>query len=178
MRLVLTLFDTASRSLSYFLGTLVIVLAIAAAASALEFREIAQWGLQGMGVTFLLLYGTLVLTALFCWTRLSQIRDDPANQKVWLEGGLHAANGVATLGLTYTLLGISLGIGSMAEHGVTPETVQSVIRELTKHFSLAFLTTVIGLPSSAALRALLLVTGVRLEADQANSIDTPQGDVS
>ena len=61
------------------------------------------------------------------------------------------------LALTYTLFGISLGIGSLAGQGLTPETVESVIRNLTASFSLAFMTTVIGLPLSALLRAALVV---------------------
>ena len=68
-----------------------------------------------------------------------------------------AAHGVATLALTYTLFGISLGIGTLAGQGLTPETVQTVIRDLTASFSLAFMTTVVGLPLSAALRTILVV---------------------
>jgi hypothetical protein len=44
--------------------------------------------------------------------------------------------------------------------------VQDIIRSLTGHFSLAFMTTVIGLPSAAALRALLLITEARHEASR------------
>ena len=85
-------------------------------------------------------------------------RGDAAGQAVWFDAGLHAANGIATLALTYTLLGISLGIGTLADQELTPDTVQSVIRSLTAHFSLAFLTTVVGLPSAAAMRALIGIT--------------------
>ena len=83
---------------------------------------------------------------------------------MWLESGLHGANGVSTLALTYTLLGISLGIGTLSEQELTPDTVQTVISQLTDHFSLAFMTTVVGLPTSAALRALMLISHSRLEA--------------
>jgi len=80
----------------------------------------------------------------------------------WLEVGLHGANGVSTLALTFTLLGISLGIGTLAEQELTPETVQVIIGDLTKHFSLAFLTTVVGLPSAAVLRAILSISHQRM----------------
>ena len=82
---------------------------------------------------------------------------------MWLEAGLQAANGVTTLALTYTLLGISLGVGSMAENELSPDTIQTVVRNLTAQFSMAFLTTVVGLPLSAVLRTLLLVTHARQE---------------
>ena len=62
---------------------------------------------------------------------------DPRGSEVSLETGLQAANGIATLALTYTLLGISLGIGSLAGHELGPETIQAVIRDLTRHFSMA-----------------------------------------
>jgi hypothetical protein len=78
-----------------------------------------------------------------------------------LEAGLQAANGITTLALTYTLLGISLGVGSMAENELSADTVQTVVRNLTAQFSMAFLTTVVGLPLSAVLRTMLLVTHAR-----------------
>ena len=74
---------------------------------------------------------------------------------------MHAAQGVATLALTFTLLGISLGIGSLADNQLTPDTIQSVISQLTNRFSMAFMTTVIGLPVSAVLRTGLAVTYAR-----------------
>lgn len=81
-----------------------------------------------------------------------------ADAVFWLEVGVQAANGVTTLALTFTLLGISLGIGGLAGQPLTPETVQPIIRQLTADFSLAFMTTVVGLPVSAGLRAALLIT--------------------
>ena len=50
---------------------------------------------------------------------------------------------------------------SLAGKELTPDTVQVVIRGLTENFSLAFMTTVVGLPVSAVLRTLLLVTSAR-----------------
>ena len=81
-----------------------------------------------------------------------------AERDYWFAVGMQAANGVTTLALTFTLLGISLGIGSLAGQTLTPETVQTVIRDLTANFSLAFMTTVVGLPVSAGLRALLVIS--------------------
>ena len=77
---------------------------------------------------------------------------------------MHAANGVATLGLTYTLLGISLGIAALSQQQLTPHTVQDVIAQLTRHFSMAFLTSVVGVPTAAALRAMIMVTETRIAA--------------
>lgn len=144
-----------SRSLSLLLAAIVVTLAVAMMATSLTVQDIANWMQQVLGLAFLGLFVTLVGVCLFCWVHI--LRRDGMPQ-VWLEAGLHAANGITTLALTFTLLGISLGIGSLAEQALTPETVQSMIRDLTAKFSLAFLTTVIGLPTATLLRALIMVT--------------------
>ncbi len=110
--------------------------------------------------------------AIFAWTKL---RGVPASERaLWLETGASASNGLVTLALTFTLLGISLGIRSLATQELTPDNVQVVIRGLTENFSLAFMTTVVGLPAAAVLRALLTITSVRLEA----ASEAPLGDQS
>ncbi len=156
MRCYLSMFLSGSRSLCYLLGLGVLGLLIAVQATSLEPAAIGAWAFDVFGATFLVIFGSLVFTVLFCWTRYRAL--GPVVGHVWLEGGLHAANAVSTVALTYTLLGISLGIGTLAAQDLTPGTVQGVIRALTDHFSLAFMTTVIGLPAAAALRALLLIT--------------------
>lgn len=176
MSTLATMLGTGGRSLSYFLGALVVALTLAAGLSSLGLEEIAAWGLRALSATFLVIYCLLVFATIFCWTRLIELQGQHRHCRFWLESGLHAANGVATLGLTYTLLGISLGIGSLAQRGVTPETVEVVIQELTRHFSLAFLTTVIGLPTSALLRAFLLITQARVEASEGCLLLPAQGE--
>ena len=116
------------------------------------------------GMTFIWLLAGFVLIALYCWSMAARIPDST----FWTEAGLQAANGIATLALTYTLLGISLGIGTLAEQELTPETVHHVIRGLTSQFSLAFMTTVIGLPTTAILRTLLVVTHARKRGQETN----------
>lgn len=169
MKNILSLAGTGARSLSVFLGLGVIVLAGSAIVTAHKPVEIANWALNVFGLTFIALLSGLIFLSLFSWVRYGQEKACPNRAdnkaKVWMETGLHAANGVSTLALTYTLLGISLGIGTLADQNLNPDTVQGIIRGLTEHFSLAFLTTVIGLPVSAALRALLLVTEANYEKE-------------
>ena len=166
MRAMLSFVGVGTRALSYLLGSAVIVLAIAVMATSLEATDIAAWAWQAFGVTFLALFASLVFITVLCWTRLQRAGNTDGHGEVWHEAGIHAANGVATLALTYTLLGISLGIGQLAHQELTTATVQAVIRGLTEQFSLAFLTTIVGLPTSAALRALMQVTYVRLAASR------------
>ena len=153
---------TGPRAFSYMLGATVVAVAVAASVSSTSLPEIIDWAEKIFGVTFLAIIGGLIFIAVYSWTRIIDCPGD----RVWLEAGLQAANGVTTLALTYTLLGISLGVGSMAENELSPDTVQTVVRNLTAQFSMAFLTTVVGLPLSAVLRTLLLVTHAR--QDQRN----------
>jgi hypothetical protein len=155
---------SGSKALTWFLGAIVIALAIAVLSTSAGIGEIMDWVHQAFGVTFLLLFSALVLFTLYCWLRLQQVGLVAEERKVWLESGMHAANGVATLGLTYTLLGISLGIAALSESQLTPDTVQDIIGQLTRHFSMAFLTSVVGVPAAAALRAMVMVTESRIVA--------------
>ena len=164
MRAMSAYVDSGTRSLSYFLGLLVLVLAVGVMATSMNAADIADWAQRIFGITFIVLYGLLVCATLFCWTRMRVCRGDTLSRQVWTEAGLHAGGGVGILALTFTLLGISLGIGDLADQELTPETVQEVIRGLTGHFSMAFMTTVVGLPTSTALRALVSVSEARFAA--------------
>ncbi len=160
MGTVLKTLDTGSRAVSFLLGSLAIGLAFAAMATSSSAAQITDWAGQVLGWTFVFLLASLIFICLFSWVRLLRDGTTPATE-VWLQAGVQAANGVTTLALTFTLLGISLGIGSLAGQDLTPDTIQSVIRKMTANFSLAFMTTVIGLPISALLRSLLIVTDAR-----------------
>ena len=146
-----------SRMLSYALGALVVMLAFVFATAEMRPGEIASWMHRVLGAPFVVLLVALTLASLFCtW----QVSSDPG-QSFWFEAGMQAASGVATVALTYTLIGISMGIGSMADHPLGPDTVTELIRSMTEDFSLAFMTTAVGLPVSAILRTLLVLTEAR-----------------
>lgn len=162
MNAVLSVLGSGSRSLSYFLGAAVIGVTLAVATTDFGVGEIAIWALKVFGVTFLTIFTTLVMIVVYCWRQLIDAHRQGEDPSLWLEAGLHAANGVATIALTYTLLGISLGIGTLADQQVNADTVQKIISSLTEHFSLAFMTTVVGLPSSAILKALILITETKM----------------
>ena len=156
--------ETGSRATAYFLLSVAIILAGVAFGISSDVTVILEWIEHIFGFIFIGLMAGLVLAALFCRERAIQGEYDSA----WLEGGLQAASGVTTLALTYTLLGISLGIGTLAEYTLTPDTVQEVIRDLTQKFSMAFMTTVIGLPIAAVLRTFLIITHAKHHQDMSN----------
>lgn len=147
-----------SEAFSYLAGITVIVFAVSTALAAENVSTVLEWTMKNLGVGFVALLAALVFTTFFSLLRLNSASQDNERRQFWYAVGMQAANGVMTLALTFTLLGISLGIGGLAEQNLTPETVQSVIRDLTANFSLAFMTTVIGLPLSAVLRALLVIS--------------------
>ena len=161
MRAIAQALGTGSRAASYMLGGLVLALAIVVASTASGTVDIAQWARDVLGITFVVLLGGLIFIAVLAWVKLCDRNASETTVRTWLEAGVQSANGVTTLALTYTLFGISLGIGSLTEATLTPETVHEIIKSLTANFSLAFMTTVVGLPISALLRALLLVTHAR-----------------
>jgi hypothetical protein len=159
MRALLGTLDSSSRAVSYMLGALAVALAVAVLMTSNSVVDIAAWAREVLGWSFVALLASLVFLALYCWVRLLQLGG--ADDDVWFEAGIQAANGVTTLALTFTLLGISLGIGTLAVQELTPETIQTVIRKMTANFSLAFMTTVVGLPISALLRGMIVVTHAR-----------------
>lgn len=147
-----------SQAASYLLGGLVLATAIAVTLLSQDVSAITGWALDVLGAGFLTLLAGLIFTTLFSLVRMNAAEIDGDDRAYWFAVGMQAANGVTTLALTFTLLGISLGIGSLAGQELTPDTVQGVIRDLTANFSLAFMTTVVGLPVSAVLRALLVIS--------------------
>lgn len=165
MRVIAHAFGVGSRAASYMLGVVVLAMAAIVVTTAASATDIAAWARDVLGGTFVTLLGALIFVAVLSWVKVVDPHTPQARARIWLEAGLQAANGVTTLALTYTLFGISLGIGSLAETTLTPETVHGVIRTLTANFSLAFMTTVVGLPVSVLLRALLMVSQARRDAD-------------
>lgn len=147
-----------SQAASYLLGGLVLATAIAVTLLSQDVSAITGWALDVLGAGFIALLAGLIFITLFSLVRMKAEDMTEADRTYWYAVGMQAANGVTTLALTFTLLGISLGIGSLAGQDLTPDTVQAVIRDLTANFSLAFMTTVVGLPVSAGLRALLVIS--------------------
>ena len=157
-----------SKALTWFLGAITISLALAVMSTPIGISEIINWVHEVFGITFIFLYSVLVLVALYSWLRIQEANLNSSIQRVWFEVGMHSGNGVATLGLTYTLLGISIGIADLSERELSPDTIREIIGNLTAHFSMAFLTSVVGVPTAAVLRALLSVTGLRIQSRALN----------
>ena len=159
-----SLIYAGSKGLTVFLGIVVLSLAAGVFISGGSIDNITGWTLKVFGTSFLILLAFLMITVCVCWVRLIDGGKSSQKRAVLLETAEHAANGTATLALTYTLLGISLGISSLAGKELNTNTIQSVIGGLTDHFSMAFMTTVVGLPISAVLRALIGITEKYLSA--------------
>lgn len=138
------------RFCSVFIGLVVIALAAVVLFTQMSLHELISWVEAYFGSSFTLMYAILLSTACACLYRLATVN---SSLSYWQEIVVQCANGISTLALTFTLLGISIGIGTLAEQSLSPENVQSIIGELTAKFSMAFMTTVVGLPTAACLRA-------------------------
>ena len=104
-----------------------------------------------------------MLAALFCRERAIQGEYDSA----WLEGGLQGLRRYDACPHIHTARHKPRH-RTLAEYTLTPDTVQEVIRDLTQKFSMAFMTTVIGLPIAAVLRTFLIITHAKHHQDMSN----------
>lgn len=145
------------------LGLCTIVLALATYILDLNLASTYQWLKTAFGPLFLTLFTLLCGLGIYAITRLKCNAVAEQKLEVWYETGQQAASGIATLALTFTLLGISLGIDSLSKQSLSPETVNAVIQELTRHFSTAFMTTVVGLPTAHLIRSVLSVRWVAIQ---------------
>ncbi|WP_371195177.1 hypothetical protein [Glaciecola sp. SC05] len=141
-------------------GSLIILLALLSFFTQMTLADLLSHIERLFGVTFVVCFSALVAVALWSVHKI-YLRH---NTGLWSEVGLQAANGISTLALTFTLLGISLGIGSLANQPLTPDTVQAIIGQLTAQFSMAFMTTVVGLPTATLFRAIISIQCVKQQA--------------
>jgi hypothetical protein len=159
---------------AYGLGCIAIVFAAISLVTNMNLPDIVNWIAKYFGATFTFAYCLLVGVAAWSLFRLAKVlSDDVQGLHFWHQVGMQAANGISTLALTFTLLGISLGIGSLSEQSLTPENVNNVISILTTQFSMAFMTTVIGLPTATALRAWLSILFVKRQGALCQSEQNP-----
>lgn len=139
------------------LGLGIILLAGISYVTNMPLAAILAWAQVVFGWSFSVIFSLLLITGIVAIKNMSKQHE----LDLWFEIGQQAANGISTLALTFTLLGISLGIGSLSEHTLTADTIQSMIGQLTQQFSTAFMTTVVGLPAAAGIRATL---GIRYQS--------------
>jgi len=145
-------------------GIAIISLALVSYFTELSLTGIFSWLERFFSSAFIIIYSLLVALGIYAITQLKTLK----YANYWQEVGQQAGNAIATLALTFTLLGISLGIGTLAEQPLSPENVQMLVSGLTKQFSMAFMTTVIGLPTATVIRALISIKYQKVTAEHNN----------
>jgi cytochrome bd-type quinol oxidase subunit 2 len=150
-------FDKWFPTFCKLMGGALIVLAGASYATNMTLFDLLSYVEQIFSYTFVALFVPLVLCATYAITFIHREHESKAKKIFWYEVGQQSANGISTLALTFTLLGISVGIGTMSKQSLTPESVNQVIVVLTQQFSMAFMTTIVGLPTATLCRALLSI---------------------
>ena len=94
----------------------------------------------------------------FCFLAINLMQKHKDNtlvvEKYFLLGS-HAANGVATISLVFTLIGICSGIGLIGQVTSNGSSALPGLADMSTRFQQAFGTTIIGLPLAAFLRYVL-----------------------
>lgn len=147
--------NSISQVLSLFLGITVLVLGAYVIITGNHPNEIVTWSISILGLSFVITLLILTFGSIFCIFNLKNLHFN--TNKFWFETGVQFANSISTLALTFTLFGISLGIGELAISKLDINSINATIGKLTNKFSMAFLTSVIGLPLSSLLRSILII---------------------
>ena len=145
----LHLVKVLGKSTLLLIGLIIVVLAGLSYLTNMPLAALLKWAQAVFGWSFALLFSGLTVTGIIASQKLRK----GCNPYYWYEVGQQSANGISTLALTFTLLGISLGIGSLSEQPLSPDNIQAIISNLTHQFSTAFMTTVVGLPAASLIRA-------------------------
>jgi len=148
-------FNQSSQAISIFLGGIVLTLFVYVGYSDTNPSFIFEWLISTLGYSFLIITAFLTFMAIISIININNCEN--RRRKFWFESGLQVSNLISTLALTYTLLGISLGIGELSSSKLDIDTINQTISKLTQQFSMAFMTSVIGLPLSGLLRSILII---------------------
>ena len=149
------IFNQSSQAISVFLGCILISLVFFVYLTENEPFEVFNMATSILGSTFILLISLLTFFSIICITNVITLK--LYEKKLWFETGIQLSNLISTIALTYTLLGISLGIGDLSSSKLDVDTINETISKLTEQFSMAFMTSVVGLPLSGVLRSILII---------------------
>jgi hypothetical protein len=149
------------RVLAIFAGLLVILLALILFIFGIAPLSLFTIARETLSMLFIGLSAGLLLITMMAIVKMRDPGLGRGRKAAWFQIGLHAANGIATVALTFTLFGISAGINQLAGGKLDINSINAVVTSLTSQFSMAFLTSVIGLPLSAFMRVVVVVTGKR-----------------
>ncbi|MFT6268384.1 MAG: hypothetical protein ACJAVV_001192 [Alphaproteobacteria bacterium] len=159
----------ATSTVGMTIGGMAILFALISYITNMQISAIIAWMDKYFGITFTVLFASLLIVSVYAILKVNQRHAI----SFWAQVGAQAANGISTLALTFTLLGISLGIGALADQSLTPDNVNTIISVLTTQFSMAFMTTVVGLPASTAVRAWLSILLAKQAEDIVNEAKAP-----
>ena len=147
------------QTISIIGGSLIIILAFFMFALGQDPKLLLSSAKETLGTPFLALTFSLTAISILSISKIIDGNPSQREKNIWLLLGFHSSNGIATLALTFTLFGISKGIGGLTAETLNIDQINAVITTLTSQFSMAFLTSVIGLPLSAVLRVTVAVAG-------------------
>lgn len=147
--------NSFSQSLSWFLGLTAIIFFVYMFISGDDPKSLMKWSFSTLGTLFIFILSSQILLSIFCIVQLNSSKI--IFKRYWFEFGVQVSNSISTIALTFTLFGISVGIGGISSSNLDILTINQTIGNLTKSFSMAFMTSVIGLPVSAIFKSILVI---------------------
>lgn len=147
--------NSLSQSLSWFLGLTVLTFFAYMFISGDDPKSLMKWSFSTLGTLFILILTSQIFLSIFCIVKLNNSL--MIFKRYWFEFGVQVSNSISTIALTFTLFGISVGIGGISSSNLDISTINQTIGNLTKSFSMAFMTSVIGLPVAAILKSILVI---------------------
>ena len=145
IKLLLNKLNYISESISWFIGSVAIMFFVYMMVTGQNPDMLINWGVSTLGLLFIVIFITQLILTLFCLVQLNQT--EIQNRRYWFEFGLQVSNSISTIALTFTLFGISMGIGELSTSNLDISTINKTISKLTEQFSMAFMTSVVGLPT-------------------------------
>ena len=149
------LFNNFSQTLSWFLGSVVVIFFLYMMTTGQNPKVIVDWTLSTLGKLFIIIFLVQLIISIYCLIQVNVL--DKPYKRFWFEFGLQVSSSISTVALTFTLFGISVGIGELSSSNLDISTINKTIERLTQQFSMAFMTSVIGLPVSSILKSILII---------------------
>ena len=145
-------------------GFLCTILAVGSLVTFDSGRALVMKTVHLCGLEYLIPVCALCFLCFLAINLMQKHKDTTLNVEKYFLLGSHAANGIATISLVFTLIGICSGIGLIGQLTSNGSPSLNGLGDMSTRFQQAFATTIIGLPLAAFLRYILsrsaLETGV------------------
>lgn len=155
-----------ARAGGHLAGFLCTIFAIGSAVTLNSGKALVMKTVQLCGLEYLIPVFALCFFCFLAINLMQKHKNTTLDVEKYFLLGSHAANGIATISLVFTLVGICSGMGLIGQ--VTSNGSPSLIGlgDMSTRFQQAFATTIIGLPLAAFLRYVLSRAALETEVSK------------